>query len=71
MAGAADLANGKKMYLDKCARAMAIAEKERAPKAETLEKKPADDKEKKMGEFIGIQLKKSRSKASIRRRPTR
>lgn len=58
-AGSADLANGKKVYLDKCARCHGNSGKGDGPKAETLEKKPADytDK-KKMGEFTDAQLKK-------------
>lgn len=58
-AAAADLANGKKVYLDKCARCHGNTGKGDGPKAETLEKKPADytDK-KKMGEFTDAQLKK-------------
>lgn len=58
-AAAADLANGKKVYADKCARCHGNTGKGDGPKAETLEKKPADytDK-KKMGEFTDVQLKK-------------
>jgi mono/diheme cytochrome c family protein len=58
-ATAADLANGKKVYQDKCARCHGDKGKGDGPKAETLEKKPADytDK-KKMGEFTDVQLKK-------------
>lgn len=56
---AADLANGKKVYADKCARCHGITGKGDGPKAETLEKKPADytDK-KKMSELTDAQLKK-------------
>jgi mono/diheme cytochrome c family protein len=58
-AGAADLNNGKKAYADKCARCHGNTGKGDGPKAETLEKKPADytDK-KKMSEFTDAQLKK-------------
>ena len=56
---AADLANGKKVYADKCARCHGVSGKGDGPKAETLEKKPADytDK-KKMSELTDAQLKK-------------
>lgn len=58
-AEAADLANGKKVYADKCARCHGASGKGDGPKADTLEKKPVDytDK-KKMSEFTDGQLKK-------------
>lgn len=57
---AADLANGKKVYADKCARCHGVSGKGDGPKAETLEKKPADytDK-KKMGGLTDVHLKKT------------
>lgn len=59
IAQAADVANGKKVYADKCARCHGTSGKGDGPKAETLEKKPADyTDEKKMGEFTDAQLKK-------------
>lgn len=55
---AADLANGKKVYADKCARCHGVSGKGDGPKAETLEKKPADYTDKKlMGEMTDVQLK--------------
>jgi mono/diheme cytochrome c family protein len=55
---APDLVNGKKIYADKCARCHGVSGKGDGPKADTLEKKPANytDK-KKMGEFTDVQLK--------------
>lgn len=57
---AADLANGKTVYADKCARCHGVSGKGDGPKAETLEKKPADytDK-KKMGGITDAQLKQA------------
>ena len=55
---APDLANGKKVYADKCLKCHGATGKGDGPKADTLEKKPADytDK-KKMGQFTDAQLK--------------
>ncbi len=55
---APDLANGKKVYADKCLRCHGASGKGDGPKADTLEKKPADytDK-KKMSQFTDVQLK--------------
>lgn len=55
---APDLANGKKVYADKCLRCHGAGGKGDGPRAETLEKKPADytDK-KKMSQFTDVQLK--------------
>ena len=57
-AAAPDLVNGKKVYVDKCQRCHGVNGKGDGPKADTLEKKPADytDK-KKMSEFTDAQLK--------------
>ena len=55
----ADLANGKKVYADKCARCHGVSGKGDGPRAETLEKKPADYTDrKKMSEITDAQLKK-------------
>ena len=59
VADAADLTNGKRVYADKCSRCHGASGKGDGPKAETLEKKPADytDK-KKMSGFTDAQLRK-------------
>ena len=55
---APDLANGKKVYADKCLRCHGINGKGDGPKADTLEKKPADYTDKaKMSQFTDAQLK--------------
>lgn len=59
VAGAADLANGKKVYADKCARCHGNSGKGDGRLAETFEKKPGDFTDKsRMGEFTDPQLKK-------------
>ena len=56
----ADLAKGKAIYADKCLKCHGEKGKGDGPKAEDLEKKPADytDKEK-MGKFTDADLKKA------------
>lgn len=57
---AADLANGKKIYADKCARCHGVSGKGDGPRAGTLEKKPADYTDKqKMAKFTDAQLKQA------------
>ena len=57
--GASDLANGKKVYVDKCARCHGNSGKGDGRLAETFEKKPGDYTDKnRMGEFTDAQLKK-------------
>jgi mono/diheme cytochrome c family protein len=56
----ADLANGKKVYVDKCLACHGEKGKGDGPKAEDLEKKPADYTDKaKMAKFTDADLKKT------------
>lgn len=56
----ADLAKGKKIYVDKCLKCHGEKGKGDGPKAEDLEKKPADYTDKaKMAKFTDADLKKA------------